>query len=38
MKMTTDNKTPKVFTPSKDQKGLSENIWVDYLPDNAGVL
>jgi hypothetical protein len=34
----TDNKTPKVFAPSREQKGLSESIWVDYLPDKAGVV
>jgi SAM-dependent methyltransferase len=33
----TDNRTPDVFSPRREQKGLSEQIWTDYLskPENV---
>ena len=33
MKSTVDYQTPEAFVPRKEQKGLSEGIWLDYLPE-----
>jgi predicted SAM-dependent methyltransferase len=38
VKKITDDQTPEVFAPKKDQKGLSEGIWTKRLPDTGAII